>query len=160
MIKPLNDFVNKFHTNVTLDENLILKKESKYFLVTKALKRTVSSDFFYAGLYLGKVENGRFWPSFNLLNLIARKRANKVTVDKKTEWLFTCGRDIFRQGIVKATGSTNRGNHVLVMNQHNECLGFGKILHDLNDKRKGVTIKNILDVGDFLRREKTGSLRR
>jgi len=87
-----------------------------------------------------------------LLTIIAEGNANKVIVDEKTEWLFICGRDVFKQGIVKVIGSKQKGSYALILNQHGECLGFGKILQNL--EREGVAIKNISDIGDFLRREK------
>jgi ribosome biogenesis protein Nip4 len=43
---------------------------------------------------------------------------------------------------------------VLVLNSYGECLGFGKILRSLDGKRKGLAVENILDIGDFLRRER------
>ncbi|RJS77726.1 hypothetical protein CW667_02550, partial [Candidatus Bathyarchaeota archaeon] len=112
-----------------------------------------AKDFFYAGLYLGKAKKDRFFPSFNLLRMIAEAKANKVVVDKKTEWLFICGRDVFKRGIKKVVGSRNRGSYTLILNMKSECLGYGEILHDLDKPGKGVVIKNILDIGDFLRRE-------
>jgi ribosome biogenesis protein Nip4 len=154
MIKAIDDFVSLFGTGISLDETLIVKKQSRYFLLDQNLKQLISKDFLYAGTYVGKVKDGRFFPSVNLLELIARKEANKVTVDKKTEWLFICGRDIFGQGIVKVVGSGRKEDYTLVLNLYGECLGFGKILCNLNGKRQGVVIKNILDIGDFLRREK------
>ncbi|NWF97272.1 MAG: hypothetical protein HXY34_14130, partial [Candidatus Thorarchaeota archaeon] len=39
-------------------------------------------------------------------------------------------------------------------NKYGECLGFGKILHNLEETREKVAVKNISDIGDFLRREK------
>jgi ribosome biogenesis protein Nip4 len=42
----------------------------------------------------------------------------------------------------------------LILNQYDECLGFGRIMRDLNEKTNGVVVKNISDVGDFLRRER------
>ena len=90
-------FVNKFRARIFLNEDLIVKKENRYFLLNKKLKGLITKDFFYAGLYLGKVRNKRFFPSFNFLNMIAEKRSNKVIVDKKTEWLFiveeTCSKE-------------------------------------------------------------------
>jgi ribosome biogenesis protein Nip4 len=154
MIKAIDDFVSLFGTGISLDETLIVKKDSRYFLLDQNLKQLASKDFLYAGTYVGKVKDGRFFPSVSLLELIARKEANKVTVDKKTEWLFICGRDIFGQGIVKVVGSGKKEDYTLVLNLYGECLGFGKILCNLNGKRQGVVIKNILDIGDFLRREK------
>jgi ribosome biogenesis protein Nip4 len=85
--------------------------------------------------------------------MIAEKKANKMIVDKKTEWLFICGRDVFKQGIIKVVGSKRKGDYTLILNQHRECLGFGKILCHLG-KEDGVVIKNIADIGDFLRRER------
>ena len=153
-MKPIKDFVRQFDANISLDESLIVKKENRYFLINKKLKKLITKDFFYVGIYLGKTRNGKFFPSFNLLSMIAEKEANKINVDKKTVWLFICGRDIFKQGIIKVMGSKRKGDHTLILNQHRECLGFGRILHNLDEERGGAAVKNISDVGDFLRREK------
>ena len=155
VIKQIEDFVKMLGSNILLDENLIVTKENKYFLVDKDLKRLTSGDFFNAGVYVGEIRNGRFVPSFSLLDMIAEKKANKVVVDKKSEWLFICGRDVFRQGIVKTVGSKKKGGYLLVMNRLNECLGFGRIVVNLDEKREGIAIENVLDIGDFLRRERT-----
>jgi ribosome biogenesis protein Nip4 len=153
-MKPLKDFVGQFGGSISLDESLIVKKENRYFLLNESLKNLITKDFFYAGIYLGKIKDGNFFPSFTLLKLIAERKANKIIVDKKTEWLFICGRDIFKQGIIKVTGSKRKGDYALILNQHGECLGFGKILHALDKEKEGVAVKNISDIGDFLRREK------
>ena len=153
MIKPILDFVSLFGTSINLNENLVVKKGKRYFLVSEDLKKAMSRDFFCAGSYLGKIKNAIFFPGFELLRMMAEKNANRIVVDKKTEWLFICGRDIFKQGITTVTGSSRRGDYVLVLNRHNECLGFGRIICDLNKTTKGVVVKNVLDVGDFLRRE-------
>jgi ribosome biogenesis protein Nip4 len=154
MIKPINDFVTRFGTKISLDQTRVMKKQDRYFLLDENLKKLASKDFFYAGTYLGKVKHGRFFPSFNLLDIITQKKANRVIVDKKTEWLFICGRDVFKQGITKAIGSTKKNGYTLVLNLHGECLGYGRILSNLNGKREGPVIKNSLDIGDFLRRER------
>jgi ribosome biogenesis protein Nip4 len=153
-MKVIKDFINRFDASISLDENLIVKKGNRYFLINEKLKNLITKDFFYAGTYLGKIKNGHFFSSFILLSMIAERKANKIIVDKKTEWLFICGRDIFKQGIMKIMGSKRKGNYTLILNQHSECLGFGKMLHNLDEGKKGVAIKNISDVGDFLRREK------
>lgn len=114
----------------------------------------MSKDFFCAGIYLGKTVGGRLFPSFELLRLLAEKKANSTIVDKKTEWLFICGRDIFKQGIINTVGSGRKGEHVLVLNYHAECLGYGIIVTDLDKIERGLAVENVLDIGDFLRREK------
>jgi ribosome biogenesis protein Nip4 len=154
MTKPIMDFANLLNGSISLDESQIVRKKNRYFLINENLKRLVSEDFFYAGTYLGKTKNGHFFPSFILLSMITKRKANKIIVDKKTEWLFICGRDIFKQGIMKIMGPRRKGDYTLILNQHSECLGFGRILHNLDEARKGVAIKNISDLGDFLRREK------
>lgn len=153
-MKPIKDFTRQFGASISLDESFAVRKENRYFLIDEKLKRLFMKDFFYAGTYLGKTKNGKFFPSFNLLSMIAEKKANKTIVDKKTAWLFICGRDIFKQGIMKVIGSKRKGDYTLILNKHGECLGFGRILHNLDEKRGKAAIKNILDIGDFLRREK------
>jgi ribosome biogenesis protein Nip4 len=153
-MKTLKDFVRQFGASISLNESLIVKKENRYFLLNETLQKLIMKDFFYAGTYLGKIKNDKFFPSFSLLTLIAKRKANKIIVDKKTEWLFICGRDIFKQGIIKVMDSHRKGSYTLTLNQYGECLGFGKILHDLDKEREGVVIRNISDIGDFLRREK------
>jgi len=144
-------------TSLELDENQITEKQGRFYLLSRKLKEIISEDFFYAGTYLGKVRRGVFFPSFNLLAMIAtRKDANRVMVDERSEWLFIVGRDLFKRGILRASGSQKKGAYTLVVNQQDESLGFGRIMHSLDEKenKHEVTVRNISDIGDFLRREK------
>jgi ribosome biogenesis protein Nip4 len=161
MIDPISEFANQFGTSFRAGERLLVEKENRYFLLNDNLKKLISEDFFYAGTYLGKARGRKFLPSFSLLAMLAEKGANKIVVDKKTEWLFICGRDIFKRGIMKTMGSKKKGAYALILNQYDECLGFGKIVFDLNKETQGVAVRNVLDIGDFLRREraKTGCRR-
>jgi ribosome biogenesis protein Nip4 len=154
-MKLMTDFISRFGASVHFDEKFMVEEENRFFLLNANLKKLAMEGFFYAGTYLGKVKNDRFFPSFPLLSMIAEGKANKVIVDKKTEWLFICGRDVFKQGTTKVVGSKKKGAYTLVMNQYDECLGFGRITADLDETERGVAVKNISDVGDFLRREKT-----
>jgi ribosome biogenesis protein Nip4 len=155
-MKPINDFINRFETSINLDEKLIVKKQNRFFLINETLRLQIQKDFFYVGTYLGKVKDGIFFPSFILLAMMAETKANKTMVDKKTAWLFICGRDVFKRGIMQMTGSKSKGDYTLVLNQHNECLGFGKILCNINEEKdkSKVIVKNISNIGDFLKREK------
>jgi ribosome biogenesis protein Nip4 len=87
--------------------------------------------------------------------MIAETKANKLVVDKKTAWLFICGRDIFKKGILKGN-RLKKGDCTLILNERKECLGFGKTTCNLRGEADAnkVVVKNILDIGDFLRREK------
>ncbi|MCW4015721.1 MAG: hypothetical protein NWF06_05070 [Candidatus Bathyarchaeota archaeon] len=157
-MKEISDFVTQFNANMPLAKNSIIKNRNRYYMLTKTLKNQAPKGFFYAGAYLGAVKGTSFFPSFLLLEMITKGKANKMVVDKKTAWLFICGRDIFQQGILEQN-NLKKGDYTLIMNEHNECLGFGKIMVNLRgppDSNK-VAIKNILDIGDFLRREKRQS---
>ena len=154
-MREIKDFVAQFNATIILDESQIVRNRNRYYLLSKNLKQQIPKGFFYAGEYLGAVKGVSFFPSFLLLAKIAETKANKVIVDKRTAWLFICGRDIFRQGILKEN-NPKKGDYTLVINEHNECLGFGKIMVNLRGvpDSKEVAVKNILDLGDFLRREK------
>ena len=154
-MKLMTGFISRFGSNFHFDEKFVVEEENRFFLLNANLKKAATESFFFAGTYLGKVKNDRFFPSFPLLSMIAEGKANKVMVDKKTEWLFICGRDVFKRGIVRAVGSKKKGAYTLVINQHDECLGFGRITAALDETERGLAVKNISDVGDFLRREKT-----
>ena len=152
-MKPMFSFALQFEAKIDLSTDLIVTKDGRYFLLKRNLRRLIRKDFYYAGTYLGKVKNGKFFPSFNLLAMLAKGEANKIVVDKKASWLFICSRDIFRKGILAVHGSQRRGGYTLVLNEFGECLGFGKITRDLDAKEPQVAVSNISDVGDFLRRE-------
>ena len=152
-MKPIVTFASKFGGKIAFNSEFILEKAQRYYLLNPRLKKLVRSDFFHVGLYLGKVKNGVFFPSFNLVNMLVDVASNKMIVDRKAAWLFICGRDLFQKGIVRVQGSQRRGDFTLVLNEFGECLGFGRIVAALDRADGDVAVKNILDVGDFLRRE-------
>ena len=153
-MKPIINFASKVKARLTFDPDLVVETGGRYFLLNKDLKANASRSFFYAGRYLGKMKDGKFFPSFNLLAILAEAEANKVVVDEKAAWLFICARDVFGGGIVSVQGSRHRGAFTLVLNEFGECLGFGRLDRDLGSKDTSVVVQNISDVGDFLRRER------
>ncbi len=121
----------------------LINDEKQEELLLK-LKQSV----FAAGVFLGE-EKRRFEPSAALLELISsRTKEHKAVVDEKAAWLFLCDRDILTKGVVKLAEPTESG-YLLVQDQRDENLGFG-----LANQRKNVAVKNILDRGNFLRRER------
>ncbi|MCW4008230.1 MAG: hypothetical protein NWF09_06045 [Candidatus Bathyarchaeota archaeon] len=154
-MRAVMKFALQVGAQLALNADFVVNKAGRYFLLNEALCKVARQDFYYAGTYLGKVKNGKFFPSFNLLAMLAKGDANKVIIDGQAAWLFICGRDIFRRSIIAMYGSRKKGAHTLVLNEFGECLGFGKIVCSLDEKVRGdeVAVKNILDVGDFLRRE-------
>ena len=152
--KVIINFAARFGVDVALNPELTVEKNGRYYLVNSTLKPLVREDYFYAGLYLGKAKEGKFFPSFNLLSMLAKQDAHRVVVDQKSAWLFICGRDVLGKGVVKTMGSAKRGAATLVLNEFGECLGFGTIVNSLEDARDQVFVRHVVDVGDFLRREK------
>ncbi len=157
-MKHIRNFVQHFGVEVVIDRSQLLESRQRYYLLKPDLKELASKEFISVGLYLGRTKRGKFYPSFNLLQMIAREKASKTFVDEKTEWLFICGRDIFAQGIIKTEGLVRKGGYTLILNRYDECLGYGEMLCDdkaqIRSGMKRPAIRSILDIGDFLRREK------
>ena len=154
-MKAIGKFAFQLGAKISLNPDLVVEKSGRYFLLSEGLLKVARKDFYYAGTYLGKVKNGKFFPSFNLLATLAKGEANKILIKKKAAWLFICGRDIFREGILEVRSSLRKGDHTLVLNEFGECLGFGKIMSSLEETtgKNKVAVRNVSDIGDFLRRE-------
>lgn len=151
---PVIAFASKLNARIILDPKRVVEKKGRYFLLRKNLQDIAQGEFYYAGTYLGKEKKGKFFPSFHLLAVLAETDANKIFLNKKAAWLFICGRDIFCQGITAVRGSRQKDSFTLVLNEFNECLGFGRILCDLDLKGIDLAVSNVSDIGDFLRRER------
>ena len=154
--KAVTNFATQFGVEIAVNPDLTVEKNGRYYLVNAALKPLVRGDFFYAGIFLGKAKEGKFFPSFNLLSMLAKKDASRIVVDRKAAWLFICGRDILAKSVVRILGAAKKHSNVLVLNEFSECLGFGRIVGNLSGESKSdeVVVRNVSDVGDFLRRER------
>ena len=154
-MKIISDFVKQFNASIPFDKSCVVQNRNRYYFLPNKMKQQIPKGFFYAGVYIGAIKSSSFFPSFLLLEMIGEHKTNKLVVDKKTAWLFICGRDIFKQGILKGN-NLKKGEYALILNEHNECLGFGKIVHSTREEldKNEVVVKNVLDLGDFLRREK------
>ncbi len=153
-------FARLFGAELFLNKGFVVRNGNSYFLLSQKLRSLTEKrgDWLYAGTYLGKIgRNGVFHPSPSLLLLIAGKAKNRITVDDKAAWLFICGRDIFKEGILKIEGSGRKGAYTLVFNRNGECLGYGRIARNLEKLKGGLAVKNLFDIGDFLRRERSAA---
>ena len=154
-MKTIIDFASQCGVKLSLDTELIINRIGRYYLVSTNLRKYTKKGFYYSGKYLGKVKRGKFFPSFNLLTILSKGEANSIIVGKRAAWLFICGRDVFRKAIIATRGSRKKGDFTLILNKFGECLGFGRILCNLDrpSKQNDVAVSNISDIGDFLRRE-------
>ena len=147
----LTTFASRFGGRVELNPEFVVERNTRYYFLNPTVRKIASGNFYYAGLYLGKVRHKVFFPSFNFLNMLVPVAVNKIFLEKKAAWLFICGRDVFREGILKWVGSKRNGDYILVLNEFHECLGFGSVTNRFEEGR--VAVRNVFDVGDFLRRE-------
>ena len=139
------DEIDKFVSQFT-DKQIpnIEKIGKKYFLVNaeqKKMSEDVEKKPFSMGVFLGE-QRHNFEASPAFVDMIAKLSDKKVFINKESEWLFLCGRDVFDKSIVKRNVESGI---VLVQNENDENLGFGKL------SSNGV--KNILDKGVYLRKK-------
>lgn len=156
-MKVILKFAKSVHASeLSFKADQVVEDGGRYFVLGKQLLPLVQNGFFYAGTYLGKAKDGKFFPSFNLLALLAESGGRSVVLNRKAAWLFICGRDILFTGIAALRGSAKKGDNVLVLNEFGDCLGFGRAVEDLQSKAeaKEIAVKNVSDIGDFLRRER------
>ncbi|MBW2997639.1 hypothetical protein KY349_04840 [Candidatus Woesearchaeota archaeon] len=149
----IDGFVNKFMDN-QIDNVVKIRKE--YYQIFPELNelmgkvnKNLNRDPFSAGVFLGVEKGKEFRPSIALLDMVGVRTEKLVVVDDKAEWLFLCGRDVFAQSVVD---SRVKSGPAIVLNKRKEVLGYGDVVGDMA-KRQQVYLKNILDKGDFLRRE-------
>lgn len=154
MMKIIEEFADKFGSNISFGNEYIINKDKWLFLIDKKFQKYPKS-FFYAGLCLGKIKNGKIIPSLVFLSILSRNKANKVFLNNRASWQFICGKDICFNGILSYKGAIIKGDLSLVLNSYNDCLGYGKVVSNIDLKEKNqIFLKNLLDIGDYLRREK------
>jgi ribosome biogenesis protein Nip4 len=141
-------------------KNALESEESGILMIGKNIFRTnpsccgpeMGSDaksLVYCGIKMGAVAKGRFLPAPGFLNALleSKEEMNYVVLNSRAEWLFLCGRDVFNDGIAKKHIKSKC--KCLVLNENGECLGYGLV-----EKNGAVEVKNLFDLGDFLRRER------
>ena len=154
--KVITNFAAQFGLQVAFNPDLVIEKNGRFYLINECLLPLVRHDFFYIGVFLGKAKEGKFFPSFNLLSMLAKEGGNRVVLDRKSAWLFICGRDVLAKSILRIHGSAKKNTNTLVLNEFGECLGFGRIVGKMSGDGKSdeLAVRNVSDVGDFLRRER------
>ena len=126
---------------------------SEYYVLSPAIMRVkdaIRQTPVFAGQYLGAAKDRIFQPSTELLQWMVKRTERRVVLNEKGAWLFVCGRDPFKQGVSKSPTGLNEGTLVLALNEVGECLGYGQYTGKGGMK---PFVKNIYDIGDFLRRE-------
>ena len=145
----MNEF-ERFVAQFTHEIIPVIKVGRNCYLVNDAVaqfKDKIHRDVFALGVFLGEEKN-YFIPSPALIDIIAKKtdsEQHKLFINKKAEWLFLCGKNIFDESVLRPQ-MPQEGSLVLVQNELDENLGYGLI-----KKEDRWIIKNLLDKGYYLR---------
>lgn len=143
----INTFISKF-TNEKFE---FIEIDNNYFLANKDILEFSTKDCLMIGLPMGKVVKNKFKPSLALLSLLNQCSNEKVIVKDIGEIDFIYGKDLKARCVERIVGEDKKGFLKLIVNKNDECLGYGKIVGNLEG---GKVVKSLLDIGDFLRREK------
>lgn len=141
----VDEFLKQFGISRKMEVQLIGRS---YFIAEKTVFGKIPV---YSGECIAHLRGERIAPSISFLQQIGKEARKHVVVNPKGEWLFICGRDIFSKSII-SHNNPEKGDIVVVLNQHRECIGYGEIAAPLNEKN--VVVKRIFDIGDLLRRER------
>jgi len=132
-----------------------LTKELKEFL-----QRFPGLNLMCAGIKLGEVGR-RFRFSLEGAFFLVKKDRKRVYVNKKGEMLFLYGRDVFASSVVRLTSDVEENDIVVVCNENGDVLGIGKSrfkygrIDELKEKEpERVVVENLIDRGEYLRKEK------
>ncbi|MDK2783435.1 MAG: ribosome subunit biosis protein [Thermococcaceae archaeon] len=89
----------------------------------------------------------KFYPNIEFFYFVEITK-NYAILKPKTAFLFTTGKDVPREGVKEYSWQGSK--KLVILNEDGIILGLGLI----NPKSKKKFIKNITDVGEFLRRHK------
>ena len=139
--------LNQFIAQFTKEKLGYVQLKNKFFLIPSSVKKSgVFPAPISQGLFLGEIQKEKFYPALPLLSWLSPRTMRKIVVTDKAAWLFLCGRDINKESII---GNIPLSGLVLVQNKKDENLGYGVVTK--------MGIKNLLDRGDYLRRERKSS---
>lgn len=92
------------------------------------------------------------------LDILSSYSANKISVSDKGAELFLYGRDIFKSSILEANDSLRKDDYAVIVDFNGQPVGIGQLLYSFNDiinlRANEVVVKNILDIGLYLRSER------
>jgi len=146
----LEEFIKQFTTKtieyIQIDEKFYKKNNQ-----LKSLKIPDRTPVLF-GLFLGEIKKNTFYPSFNLLDLIAQDTDEIIIVNTWGEMDFLYGKYLRKRHIISIKGSQDKGGLKLIKNQMGETLGYGRFL-GISDIKVKVA-NHILDRGVFLKRDK------
>lgn len=113
-------------------------------------------DIQFIGQELGSIAKGRFRLSLQILSELKELTDNLLIVTDHSAEAFTYGRSVLKESVVELNNELKRGQRVLVLNTHHECLGVASLSIDATKLnrlgREKLVAKNLVDIGWFIRR--------
>ena len=107
---------------------------------------------FSIGFYFGEVDKGEIKFSFESIDKYAKySDFHKIVINRKFEQKFLHGRNPHNQSVVSYDTNLKKGDTAIICNSLNEALGMGVVTGDFDSKKRIQVVKNIMDLGWFLR---------
>ncbi len=136
-------------------------KGKEVFMISRELEEVlkkirVEDKLVCAGIKVGEVGK-KFRFTLEGAFFLAKKEKKKVYIDEKAEMLFLYGRDVFSSSIEKVSRDVKENDTVFVCNRFGDVIGIGRARFDVKEiARKGerVAVENLVDRGEYLRKEK------
>ena len=165
--KVIESALRAFGSEEFLDEYKLLILESKGKKEVYSLSNDLYNFFkkadidpISAGLKLGEVGR-RFRFTVEGTFFLVKKKKKRVYLSDKGEMLFLYGRDIFSGSVVKATDDIKENDVVFVCNKAGDILGIGRSRYEAiklrSVEKDRVVVENLVDRGQYLRKEKVYS---
>ncbi|MBU7009335.1 MAG: hypothetical protein HXS46_01490 [Theionarchaea archaeon] len=144
----IQEYLLQFKVDINQLEGKLVRIGRKVFLVDEKvfemaveIEKEMKAAPYALGVEMGTLSRG-FEPSIELADVISELTDVKTVITGEGEKLFSYGRDVFVQNIVKGKVKGER----IVVNEENEVLGIGFF--------DGEMLKNVIDKGFYLRGKK------
>lgn len=140
----IQEYFLRFAVDVNKMDGVLVRIGKKVFLVKKEVLK-VARELAKQGVvpYAVGTEIGTFLkefePSIGVADVIGMYTNAKTVINEEGEKLFSYGRDVFVQNVVKGKKEGTR----IVVNERKEVLGIGVF--------DGKMVKNVIDKGFYLR---------
>ncbi|VVB75227.1 Uncharacterised protein [Candidatus Tiddalikarchaeum anstoanum] len=140
----IDKFVKGFETRFGFKPNMpehAIVDGFKAFEVSKELyDKSFRIKPLSEGLLLATNRGGMVMPTQYFLSLNKDGFKNKIILDEKVSFLFTCGRRILKKSALRMTG---RGPLYLVLNTRDEVLGLAQF--------KEKEYSNLVNIGEYFK---------
>ena len=115
-----------------------------------------SFELYSLGLFFGEVIKGEFQLSISILHRLAPLTSNHIIISGVGAEAFTYGKSILKESIREVSEGLKKGQQVVVLNEHQDCLGLATMSVDSNRVARmrpdDLVAKNLADIGLYYRK--------